>query len=67
SAAAAPEATDKTSYFAQGYLRGVATAYENAAKRIEVIIADNSSKASQSALRVTHQVLRTKRQPPPIR
>ena len=51
--------------FAKGYLRGIALACDNAAKRMEAIIIANGSKVRPAALKITHRVLHGKRQAPP--
>ena len=52
--------------FAKGYLRGIALACDNAAKRMEAIIAANSSKVRPAALKVTRRVLHGKQPTPPL-
>ena len=52
--------------FAEGYLRGIALACDNAAKRIEAIIAANRSKVRPAALKVTRRVLHGKLHSTPL-
>ena len=66
SAEAELSSTEADKSFAQGYLRGLAVAYDHAAKRLETILVANVPKVRPAAVKAARRVLHGKRQLPPV-